>query len=156
MFRLIGVPAPNDLIPQAPIHITSLVVLGRLQKEHDAEEDMRRPNPRSLNTNPDPSQNEKSPNYDPMATHPQTQAQGQVISEQPISFVKQRDKFRDMHTTATTTRSQNRNKRRPPLTPGPSAPLNKRRKSNAHSTLNTHNNGTGVRTSKAAAAKKRS
>ncbi|KIJ54700.1 hypothetical protein M422DRAFT_24604 [Sphaerobolus stellatus SS14] len=32
---LIGVPAPNGLIPQAPIHTQSLVVLGRRPKEDD-------------------------------------------------------------------------------------------------------------------------
>ncbi|KAH8824795.1 HCO3 transporter family-domain-containing protein [Flagelloscypha sp. PMI_526] len=34
---LIGVPAPNGLIPQAPIHTTSLVVHGRLTKKNDEE-----------------------------------------------------------------------------------------------------------------------
>ncbi|KII86632.1 hypothetical protein PLICRDRAFT_43269 [Plicaturopsis crispa FD-325 SS-3] len=33
---LVGVPAPNGLIPQAPIHTTSLVVMGR-QKKRDEE-----------------------------------------------------------------------------------------------------------------------
>lgn len=34
---LIGVPAPNGLIPQAPIHTNSLVILGRLPKKVDNE-----------------------------------------------------------------------------------------------------------------------
>ncbi len=35
---LIGVPAPNGLIPQAPIHTTSLVVMERSYKKHKDEE----------------------------------------------------------------------------------------------------------------------
>lgn len=36
---LIGIPAPNGLIPQAPIHTTSLLVMGRpLQQEKDEED----------------------------------------------------------------------------------------------------------------------
>ncbi|KIM78505.1 hypothetical protein PILCRDRAFT_98396 [Piloderma croceum F 1598] len=35
---LIGVPAPNGLIPQAPIHTTSLRVMGRPFKDRDEEE----------------------------------------------------------------------------------------------------------------------
>ncbi|KAK0194092.1 anion exchanging protein [Armillaria mellea] len=35
---LIGVPAPNGLIPQAPIHTTSLIVTGRPVKKADEEE----------------------------------------------------------------------------------------------------------------------
>lgn len=34
---LIGVPAPNGLIPQAPIHTTSLVIMGRPPKKEDEE-----------------------------------------------------------------------------------------------------------------------
>ncbi|PFH53380.1 hypothetical protein AMATHDRAFT_55306 [Amanita thiersii Skay4041] len=35
---LIGVPAPNGLIPQAPIHTTSLLVMGKLDKKDGAEQ----------------------------------------------------------------------------------------------------------------------
>lgn len=35
---LIGVPAPNGLIPQAPIHTTSLLVIEHLKPEKDEEE----------------------------------------------------------------------------------------------------------------------
>ncbi|KAH7913423.1 HCO3 transporter family-domain-containing protein [Hygrophoropsis aurantiaca] len=35
---LIGVPAPNGLIPQAPIHTTSLLVMGRSRKKDTDEE----------------------------------------------------------------------------------------------------------------------
>ena len=34
---LLGVPAPNGLIPQAPIHTTSLLVMGRRAKQDDLE-----------------------------------------------------------------------------------------------------------------------
>ena len=34
---LIGVPAPNGLIPQAPIHTASLLVLGHPATRHDQE-----------------------------------------------------------------------------------------------------------------------
>lgn len=34
---LIGVPAPNGLIPQAPIHTISLLVMGRPTKTYDQE-----------------------------------------------------------------------------------------------------------------------
>ncbi|TFK48706.1 hypothetical protein OE88DRAFT_1713837 [Heliocybe sulcata] len=36
---LLGVPAPNGLIPQAPIHTTSLLVMGRPSKPKDDPED---------------------------------------------------------------------------------------------------------------------
>lgn len=36
---LIGVPAPNGLIPQAPIHTSSLLVMERSYKKHRDEED---------------------------------------------------------------------------------------------------------------------
>ena len=32
---LLGIPAPNGLIPQAPIHTTSLVILGRPSKDEE-------------------------------------------------------------------------------------------------------------------------
>ena len=35
---LIGVPAPNGLIPQAPIHTTSLLVMGQSLKQEKDEE----------------------------------------------------------------------------------------------------------------------
>ncbi|KAF9026543.1 hypothetical protein BDZ89DRAFT_30936 [Hymenopellis radicata] len=40
---LLGLPAPNGLIPQAPIHTTSLVIMGRPVKR-DEEEDVRKGN----------------------------------------------------------------------------------------------------------------
>ncbi|CAA7261455.1 unnamed protein product [Cyclocybe aegerita] len=36
---LLGLPAPNGLIPQAPIHTTSLLVMGRAPKDKKDEED---------------------------------------------------------------------------------------------------------------------
>ncbi|KAG6844518.1 hypothetical protein H0H87_006279 [Tephrocybe sp. NHM501043] len=36
---LLGLPAPNGLIPQAPIHTSSLLVMGRQRKKRDEEED---------------------------------------------------------------------------------------------------------------------
>ena len=38
---LLGLPAPNGLIPQAPIHTTSLLIMGHPEKK-DVEEDKRR------------------------------------------------------------------------------------------------------------------
>ena len=35
---LLGLPAPNGLIPQAPIHTTSLLLMGRAVKDRDDEE----------------------------------------------------------------------------------------------------------------------
>ena len=35
---LLGLPAPNGLIPQAPIHTTSLVIMGRSRKVEQDEE----------------------------------------------------------------------------------------------------------------------
>ncbi|KAG0704794.1 HCO3 transporter family-domain-containing protein [Suillus ampliporus] len=47
---LIGLPAPNGLIPQAPIHTTSLLIMGKhSQKDLDEEEQITRPSPRSGN-----------------------------------------------------------------------------------------------------------
>lgn len=36
---LLGLPAPNGLIPQAPIHTTSLLIMGRSPKREKDEED---------------------------------------------------------------------------------------------------------------------
>lgn len=45
---LIGVPAPNGLIPQAPIHTASLLVMGKpSQKDIDEEEQITRPSSQS-------------------------------------------------------------------------------------------------------------
>ncbi|KAG1749357.1 HCO3 transporter family-domain-containing protein [Suillus lakei] len=47
---LIGVPAPNGLIPQAPIHTTSLLIMGKpSQKDIDEEEQITRPSSQSSN-----------------------------------------------------------------------------------------------------------
>ncbi|KAG1879233.1 HCO3 transporter family-domain-containing protein [Suillus subluteus] len=47
---LIGVPAPNGLIPQAPIHTASLLVMGNpSQKDIDEEEQITRPSSHSGN-----------------------------------------------------------------------------------------------------------
>lgn len=47
---LIGVPAPNGLIPQAPIHTTSLVIIGKTSKNDvDEEEQITRTSSRSGN-----------------------------------------------------------------------------------------------------------
>ena len=35
---LLGIPAPNGLIPQAPIHTTSLLIMGRSQKQDEKDE----------------------------------------------------------------------------------------------------------------------
>lgn len=45
---LIGVPAPNGLIPQAPIHTTSLVVMGRPYSDKKDEESPETDNQRSV------------------------------------------------------------------------------------------------------------
>ncbi|KAJ7465303.1 HCO3 transporter family-domain-containing protein [Mycena latifolia] len=58
---LIGVPAPNGLIPQAPIHTTSLLVMGHTKPERDEEE-------------------QKSPDSD----------QTRDFTERPIAVVEQR------------------------------------------------------------------
>jgi len=44
---LIGVPAPNGLIPQAPIHTASLLIMGKPSKNDTDEEQIIRPSPRS-------------------------------------------------------------------------------------------------------------
>ncbi|KAE9407396.1 hypothetical protein BT96DRAFT_809571 [Gymnopus androsaceus JB14] len=62
---LLGIPAPNGLIPQAPIHTTSLVVMGRPSKKDDAESQSS-------------SSKEKISNYTP------------AHIEQPIAVVEQR------------------------------------------------------------------
>lgn len=35
---LLGLPAPNGLIPQAPIHTTSLLIMGRPENKKDKED----------------------------------------------------------------------------------------------------------------------
>ncbi|KAJ4481879.1 HCO3 transporter family-domain-containing protein [Lentinula aciculospora] len=62
---LLGIPAPNGLIPQAPIHTTSLLVMGRPPKKDDEES-------RS------PSSDEKAPTH--ISEH----------RERPIAVVEQR------------------------------------------------------------------
>ncbi|EIW81250.1 hypothetical protein CONPUDRAFT_82277 [Coniophora puteana RWD-64-598 SS2] len=69
---LIGVPAPNGLIPQAPIHTTSLLVMGRPTKK-DLDEEERVSGSRA------PAEGEKG-SYDP--------ALAQV--EVPVAVVEQR------------------------------------------------------------------
>ncbi|KAJ3823406.1 anion exchanging protein [Lentinula raphanica] len=67
---LLGVPAPNGLIPQAPIHTTSLLVMGRGTKKDDEE---------SQGSNPD----EKMPKMPPYGSDSE-------YREKPICVVEQR------------------------------------------------------------------
>ena len=73
---LIGVPAPNGLIPQAPIHTKSLLVYGVPPKRYDEEQTETDPNTRA----PTPLQSE-SPKLDTVSV-----AQCEV----PIAVVEQR------------------------------------------------------------------
>ena len=48
---LIGLPAPNGLIPQAPIHTKSLLVLGQSQNDEKDNASSSQVHPRSSNNN---------------------------------------------------------------------------------------------------------
>ncbi|KAF9454840.1 hypothetical protein P691DRAFT_783924 [Macrolepiota fuliginosa MF-IS2] len=92
---LIGVPAPNGLIPQAPIHTTSLVVMGRNPKNERDEEDQKSATPSrrpsgTLSRNPSQTLslrnsivNDLEPPPDPSLTAPDHH-------EVPVSVVEQR------------------------------------------------------------------
>lgn len=84
---LIGVPAPNGLIPQAPIHTMSLVIMGHDRKDEETQkcEPKSEPSPRIASRNSRSSdlgsnhdlalQNERGPSH---------------LNEVPIGVVEQR------------------------------------------------------------------
>ncbi|EGN98127.1 hypothetical protein SERLA73DRAFT_169180 [Serpula lacrymans var. lacrymans S7.3] len=80
---LIGVPAPNGLIPQAPIHTTSLVIMGRpLKKDSDEEQAISRV----------PSRSGVKPSFE-VEGEPKNEQQADPSStrrEVPVSVVEQR------------------------------------------------------------------
>ncbi len=77
---LIGVPAPNGLIPQAPIHTTSLLVMGH-NPRHEKDEEDRVSRPSSCA----PSRNS---NRHPISS--QGLNAGALCHEVPIAVVEQR------------------------------------------------------------------
>ncbi|KAA1473803.1 hypothetical protein DENSPDRAFT_840295 [Dentipellis sp. KUC8613] len=76
---LLGVPAPNGLIPQAPIHTTSLLVMGLPVKDGRDEEDYA---PRSSEKKP------RSP--EDGGAHPEPDPAGTPWREVPVAVVEQR------------------------------------------------------------------
>jgi hypothetical protein len=85
---LFGLPAPNGLIPQAPIHTTSLLVMGRPFKsekdEHDQRNHSRTQTQTRLSNNvvpPDPNFRDLEPPTDLTTEHRQ---------EVPLGVVEQR------------------------------------------------------------------
>lgn len=91
---LIGVPAPNGLIPQAPIHTTSLVVMGRSPKGEKDEEDHdslgpSRPSSRSSSRRSQSSTSRSSIIHDPEPP-PDPNPHVSHHHEVPVSVVEQR------------------------------------------------------------------
>lgn len=83
---LLGVPAPNGLIPQAPIHTTSLLVMGRPSKKTDEEAASRVPSPRP--SGDAASQMHRHPRvHDPL---PPPDPAAAAHNELPVSVVEQR------------------------------------------------------------------
>lgn len=82
---LFGLPAPNGLIPQAPIHTTSLLVMGRPFKyekdEQDQHNDSRTQTQTQLSDNAVPLGSDPEPLADPTTEH---------RHEVPLSVVEQR------------------------------------------------------------------
>jgi len=82
---LFGLPAPNGLIPQAPIHTTSLLVMGRPFKyekdEQDQHNDSRTQTQTQLSDNAVPLGSDPEPLADPTIEHQH---------EVPLSVVEQR------------------------------------------------------------------
>ncbi|KAF9534529.1 HCO3 transporter family-domain-containing protein [Crepidotus variabilis] len=76
---LLGIPAPNGLIPQAPIHTTSLLVMGRPPKDKKDEEEYENLNLSRTRTNSRSKDSQPPP--DPTSVH---------RHEIPIAVVEQR------------------------------------------------------------------
>jgi len=85
---LLGIPAPNGLIPQAPIHTTSLLVMGRSlkdKKDAEATPGISRTQTHTQSSNGDPVNDstfhDSEPPPDPTSRH---------RHEVPIAVVEQR------------------------------------------------------------------
>jgi boron transporter len=88
---LLGLPAPNGLIPQAPIHTTSLLIMGPSPKQEDREEEAVNPSSRSQTVTATNSQTNRedtnSVKVDPLYNR---DVAADHISEVPIAVVEQR------------------------------------------------------------------
>ncbi|QRV92636.1 HCO3- transporter family [Ceratobasidium sp. AG-Ba] len=83
---LLGVPAPNGLIPQAPMHTEALVIMG-VRRKDDPEK-----SPITASATPSPdrrSQLDGVENYEP-ASQTLPQPHHAMIEEHPVSVVEQR------------------------------------------------------------------
>lgn len=87
---LIGVPAPNGLIPQAPIHTTSLLVMGHNPRHEKDEEDRVPPSrtPSRLSSGPSPRAPSRSSSK--RSITPQDPNLVSLCHEVPITVVEQR------------------------------------------------------------------
>lgn len=76
---LIGVPAPNGLIPQAPIHTASLLIMGKRQEDAEESASGTPVHSRSSDVNPTPGSSHRD--FDPLAP---------PRHEVPVAVVEQR------------------------------------------------------------------
>lgn len=88
---LLGLPAPNGLIPQAPIHTTSLLIMGRSPKQDDRDEQAVSPSSRSQTVTATNSQanREDAPSVKVDPLYDRDFDAGRT-SEVPIAVVEQR------------------------------------------------------------------
>lgn len=93
---LIGVPAPNGLIPQAPIHTASLLVMGRAPKKSDEEEASQYPT-RTSSPSLDAGQDASGPQMTrraarvlPQDSSPPPDPAWDAHGEVPVAVVEQR------------------------------------------------------------------
>jgi hypothetical protein len=82
---LLGLPAPNGLIPQAPIHTTSLLVMGRPDKRANDEEE-KVCEPQTTSTSIAQSKRQKQPSEKASSV----MLDAHVDSEVPVGVVEQR------------------------------------------------------------------
>ncbi|KAF5360654.1 hypothetical protein D9756_004845 [Leucocoprinus leucothites] len=90
---LIGVPAPNGLIPQAPIHTTSLLIMGRDPKsEKDEEHQETRPTsrPASRASSRNPRNLSSNSIHDPVPPNDPQPNAFTNLNEVPVGVVEQR------------------------------------------------------------------
>jgi len=79
---LIGIPAPNGLIPQAPIHTESLLIMG--QREKDEEDSSPRSHIHTRSSDANPTQGSIHRDIDPPIPPPISR------NEVPVAVVEQR------------------------------------------------------------------
>lgn len=92
---LLGVPAPNGLIPQAPMHTQALVVMGVRRKDDPEKPPISSTPPSRTSLNHNPESNPEgyelraAQNYEPPHDSGD-KSTGTLVEEHPVSVVEQR------------------------------------------------------------------